>query len=95
MVAGNWLSGSQVNMGLRVLDSTGRRLKAGGRYTVWRITDQSSLQPGDWNNPSIKRLFDRPFYDHGQLDSVLLQMPRETGRYYIEIEGEAGTSTSS
>lgn len=86
----NWLSGSQVNMGLRVLDSTGRRLKAGGRYTVWRITDQSSLQPGDWNNPSIKRLFDRPFYDHGQLDSVLLQMPRETGRYYIEIEGEAG-----
>lgn len=86
----NWIYGGGLNMSLRVLDSTGGRLRAAGRYTVWRITDQASLRPGDWRNPSIKRLFDRPFDDHGQLDSVSLQLPRETGRYYVEIEGDAG-----
>lgn len=86
----NWIFGSSLDMSLRVLDSRGRRLQAAGRYTVWRITDQTSLRPSDWSNPSIKRLFDRPFDDLGQLDSVALQMPRETGRYYIEVEGDAG-----
>ena len=85
----NWTTGNSVALKLRVNDSQGRRQRATGTYTVWRVTDQTKLQPGSWRNPSIKRMSSANFDDRARLDSIAIQMPRQTGRYFIEIEGKA------
>ncbi|MCA8937890.1 MAG: hypothetical protein KDB68_17015, partial [Planctomycetes bacterium] len=86
----NWNDSRALGLKLRVLDSTGRRQRATGTYTVWRITDQASLRSGNWRNPSIKRVVSNKFDDFARYDFVSIALPRQTGRYFIELEGESG-----
>lgn len=85
----NWNSNNALALKLRVTDATGRRQRAKGSYTIWRITDQTKLQSKSWRNPSIKRVNTGKFDDHARHDHVAIGLPRQTGRYYIEVEGEA------
>lgn len=86
----NWNGSRAIGLKLRVLDSTGRRQRATGTYTIWRITDQTSLRSDSWRNPSIKRVSSHNFDDGARYDFVSIALPRQSGRYFIELEGEAG-----
>lgn len=85
----NWQTANNLPLKLRVNDSAGKRLRATGEYTVWRITDQTSLLPADWTNPSIRSVLTKNFDDGGRSDSVTIQLPAATGRYYIQVRGSA------
>lgn len=85
----NWNAGSALALKLRVTDAEGRRQRARGSYTVWRITDQHTLQAESWRNPSIKRVSETNFDDAARYDSVAVGLPQQTGRYFIEVKGEA------
>ncbi|MBZ0135732.1 MAG: hypothetical protein K8I27_05115 [Planctomycetes bacterium] len=85
----NWNAESVLALKLRVTDSMGRRQRATGTYTIWRITDETGLQAKSWRNPSIKRISSGNFDDAARHDSIAIAMPRQTGRYYIEVEGDA------
>lgn len=85
----NWVSENAVALKLRVTDAMARRQRATGTYTIWRITDESKLQSKSWRNPSIKRVSSANFDDQARHDQIHINMPRQSGRYYIEVEGEA------
>jgi len=89
----NWQSNRRVGVKLRVLDASGQRLRATGQSVVWRITDQTSLRPAQWNNPSIKRLDTQNFDDGARADEVAVSLPAQSGRYRIEIKGSSGDET--
>ncbi|MCC7510603.1 MAG: hypothetical protein IT464_14670 [Planctomycetes bacterium] len=85
----NWQTANHLPLRLRVSDSAGKRLRAAGEYTVWRVTDQTSLLASDWANPSIRSVSTQNFDDAGRADSVAIQLPATTGRYYIQVRGSA------
>ncbi|MBX3474392.1 MAG: hypothetical protein KF754_08415 [Planctomycetes bacterium] len=87
---GNWHESQNLAVALKVVDAGGTRLRASGSYTIWRITDQTSLRPGDWGNPSIRRVHAQNFDDQARLETIHVQLPRESGRYLIEMSGSAG-----
>lgn len=86
----NWQTANSLSLKLRVNDSAGKRLRAAGEYTVWRITDQTSLRASDWSNPSIRSVSTLHFDDGGRTDTVTIQLPAASGRYYIQVKGSAG-----
>ncbi|MCF6227726.1 MAG: hypothetical protein L3J82_03535 [Planctomycetes bacterium] len=85
----NWNANNFLQMNLRVLNSEGQRIRATGKYSVYRITDQSSLDPSRWDNASKRLESTGVFNDHGGRKFVDIKMPSQSGRYYVEAKGAA------
>lgn len=85
----NWISGRRLSVRLHITDAEGRRLDATGTYNIWRVTDQTSLDPAQWGTPSLRHLGEWKFAHRDYTDNLELTLPPQTGRYVLELEGKA------
>jgi hypothetical protein len=88
----NWLTG-KLNAKIRAMDSRGVRVKSSGSFIIWRITDRSSLRPNYWNNASERRVKTGGFNDNGYSDHASIALPHDSGRYRVELTGNAQGET--
>ncbi|MCC6466202.1 MAG: hypothetical protein IT463_12755 [Planctomycetes bacterium] len=84
----NWLDDGEFEVPLKLLDGAGQAVTADCQVHYYRITDQGSLNPEDWNNPSLK---DAGNSAQDQVSNELrLRLPRAGGRYRIVVDGAVG-----
>lgn len=85
----NWNANKFLQMNLRVLNPDGQRFRATGKYSIYRIADQSSLDSSSWGNASKRLESSGTFDDRGVSKFVGIKMPSQSGRYYVEAGGTA------
>lgn len=85
----NWISNNNLEVPFSVIGGDGQRRASTGEITVHRVTDQSSLRPAEWRNPSLRLESTAPFTLHARTERLYISMPRNSGRYRITISGSA------
>lgn len=85
----NWVDARRLELRLTVSNGAGERLPVKGEYAIHRITDQSSLRPAEWRNPSL-RLEGTSAYELSRFqDMVYIGIGNRSGRFRIVVSGTA------
>ncbi len=86
----NWISNTNLEVPIAITSGAGNRLASKGECAIYRITDQSSLLPAEWRNPSLRLESTSQFTLAAYTERLYIGLSGRSGRYRVVISGEAG-----